>query len=407
MTTKTLQLTDMAHGGSAIAKDKDGFIVFVPFGIPGERVKARIVNRKRSFAQAELIEVLDKSPDRQAPRCPHFGVCGSCHFQHIRYERQLEIKRNVVQDQFERIGGFKRPRVQPTLPNPEPWAYQMEIVLSPTNSGGLGYWSPYQRRVFPVEACPIAKPQLVELLHDIDLDLPELRKLTLRMGDDEALLAAMEVQGVEPPQLAADFPVSVAIVLPDNTAASLVGDNHTVQQVKGRDFRISSGCFFYPSPAAAELLVETVLRFADLSPRDLVLEGYGGVGTLTSFLADAADAVVMIEQNPDAVADAAVNLEATENVSVVQETVEVALPAIDEAVTALVVHPPADGLSREAVTAVCNQNTERLIYVSSDVATLARDGKQLRRGGYRLVDVQPIDVMPHNFQVDTVSLWRK
>lgn len=407
MEKQIFTINDMAHGGSAIAQDKDGGVVFVPFAITGEQVAAQVVQRKRNYVQAELLEVLDASPQRVQPRCPHFGVCGGCHFQHIRYEAQLEIKQRAVQDQLARIGNLKRANVRPTLPNPSPWGYRAEIELSPTKAGGLGYWSPYQRQVIPIEACPIARPQLEELLQDIELDLPGLRKLTLRVGDDEALLAAIEVDGVEPPELAADFPISVAIVLPDETAASLVGDNYVVQQIKGRDFRVSPGCYFYPSPAAAALVVDTVLRYADLSPAHVALEGYGGVGTLTAFLADAADAVVSIEHNPDAVADAAVNLQDTDNVSVILDRLETALPAIDEAVDVLVLHPPAAGLSREAVTAVLHQRASRLIYVSADVATLARDARQLRRGGYRLVEVQPVDMTPHHFQVDTVSLWQR
>ncbi|HEX6384964.1 MAG TPA: TRAM domain-containing protein, partial [Anaerolineae bacterium] len=335
----TLDLTSMAHGGAAIGKDKRGRPVFVPYGIPGEKVRVAITDDKKKYAHAEIVEILKASPDRVEPRCPHFGPCGGCHFQHMRYEAQLKVKQDVVADQLERVGGLKKVRVRPTLPNPNPYAYRIDMILSPAAEGGLGYWSPALQEVIPIQVCPISHPRLVELKQDVDLDLPGLRKLILRIGVDEALLAAIEVEGVEPPELEADFPVSVAIVLPDNTAASLVGDHYIVQAVKGRDFRVSPGCFFYPSPPAAEHIVDTTLKYAALNGTETVVEAYSGVGTLTAFLSAAAGQVIAVEVNPDAVADAAVNLEDTDNVSVYQGYVEDVLPTLDVRGNVMVVHP--------------------------------------------------------------------
>lgn len=407
MDTVTLELVSMAHGGAAVGKDKRGRTIFVPYGIPGEKVRVAITGDKKKYAHAEIVEILKPSPDRVEPPCPHFGPCGGCHFQHMRYQAQLKVKRNVVADQLERLGGLKKIRVRPTLPNPNPYTYRVDMVLSPAPAGGLGYWSPALREVIAIEVCPISHPRLVELLHDIDLDLPGLRKLTLRIGADEALLAAIEVEDVEPPELEADFPVSVAIVLPDNTAASLVGDYYIVQAVKGRDFRLSAGCFFYPSSAAAEHIVDAVLKYAALNGTETVVDAYSGVGTLTAFLSPAAAQVIAIEVNPDAVADAAVNLEDTDNVTLYQGYTEDVLPTLDVRGSVMVVHPPAEGLSRAAIQAVKDAAPRRLIYVSSDVATMARDSKQLSQDGYHLVEVQPVDMTPQNFQVDTVSLWQK
>lgn len=210
----------MAHGGSGIGRANRSRTVFVPLTVPGEKVRAQIVSEKNKYAQAELVQVLQPSPERVTPRCQHFAVCGGCHFQHMSYGAQLAAKEAVVRDQLARLGGFKQANVVPVLPNPEPWAYRVEMVLSPVGNGRLGFWSPVQKEVIAIEECPIARPELVGLLQDVELDLPGLRKLSLRVGDDEALLAAIEVDGVEPPELEADFPISVAIVLPDKTAAS-------------------------------------------------------------------------------------------------------------------------------------------------------------------------------------------
>lgn len=407
METITLDVTEMAHGGSAIGRANRGRTVFVPLTIPGEKVRAQIVSEKNKYAQAQLVQVLQPSPERVEPRCQHFGVCGGCHFQHMAYGAQLAAKERVLRDQLARLGGFKSANVLPVMPNPEPYGYRVEMVLSPAGNGRLGYWSPVQREVIAIEECPIARPELVVLLHDVELDLPGLRKLSLRIGDDEALLAAIEVDDVEPPELEADFPVSVAIVLPDKTAASLVGDFYSVQQVNGRDFRVSPGVEMAASPAAMQRVVETVLRQAALTGQETVVELFSGAGTLTAFLAAQAQAVSAVERNPDAVADLAANLDDFDNVAVYEGDVEAVLPALPSGAAVMVVHPPGSGLSRQAVNAVGRAAPHRLVYVSSDVATLARDGRSLHQSGYQLVEVQPIDMQPQTFHIETVSLWVK
>jgi 23S rRNA (uracil1939-C5)-methyltransferase len=407
METLTLKLSGMAHGGSAVGRDKDGRPIFVPYAIPGERVRVRLTAQKQNFARAELLELLEASPERVEPPCPHFGVCGGCHLQHMSYASQLRAKQDVVRDQLQRIGGLKSVKVRPTLPHPTPWQYALEMSFSPSPDGRLGLWSPVLQQVMPVETCHIIHPDLLELLQDIDLELPDLRKLTLRRGDDGAMLAAFEVEGVEAPELEVDFPVSVALILPDNTAASLIGEHYLVRTVRERDFRVSPGCYFPASPAAAEQVVDTVLRYARLSGQEQVLEGYSGVGALTAFLAPQAATILCIEANPDAVADMAVNLDDMDNVAVYEGFVEEVLPALDIRPDVIVVHPPSDGLSTAALKALIAKTAARIIYVSSEVATLARDGKQLSRAGYRPVEVQPIDTAPQTYHIETVSLWER
>jgi len=403
MTELTLKVTDMAHGGTAIGRDENGRPHFIPFTIPGETVRIRVTAEKKQYYRAELLEVLKPSPDRISARCPHFGPCGGCHFQHMTYERQLQAKQGVVRDQLHRIGGFKNVVVQPIIPHPTPWQYLNDIEFSPVGDGRLGFWSPSQKQVIPINECHIIHGDLEALFHDIDLDLPDLRKITLRRGSDKAMLAALEVNDVEPPQLETDFPVSVAIVLPDKTAASLIGDTYLIRSVKGRHFRVSPGCFF--QPGSADALVDTLLDYAQLSGTETVVDAYSGVGTFTAFLADKAANVLGIEVNGDAVADTAVNLHHTNNVSLYEGWVEDILPALNVKPDLIVLNPPSQGLSRDALRAVLVKAAERLIIISSDIATLARDGKQFAKAGYKLAAIQPVDLHPQTFHVDTISLW--
>jgi 23S rRNA (uracil1939-C5)-methyltransferase len=401
----TLTLTDMAHGGAAVARDTRNRVIFVPFALPGEQVRVRVMEDKGRYAHAKLLEVLQPAPERVEPRCIHFGPCGGCHYQHAGYGAQLGYKTAIIRDQLERIGRLKQPNVKAILPNPEPWYYGMETNLNPAPEGGLGYWSPSQRQVMPISECHIIHESLPALLHDVDLDLPGLRKLRLRVGDDGALLAALETEDAEPPDLETDVPLSIALILPDETAVTLIGDHYVVQSVKGHDFRVSAGCFFHPSPAAAQLLVDTTLTYAAIAGGQTVIDAYSGVGMLTAFLATAAAEVIAIEQNPDAVADAAVNLIDTENISLYQGTVEETLPALELTPDVLVFDPPATGVSAAAMKAILAKQAPRLVYISSDAATLARDGRQLAGHGYHLVEIQPIDMFPQTYRIQTVSLW--
>jgi 23S rRNA (uracil1939-C5)-methyltransferase len=403
--TIDLTLTDMANGGAALGRDEQSRVVFVPQAIPGERVQVEIVADKGRYAQGRLVTVLDPADERISPRCPHFELCGGCAFQHIRYPDQLRYKQAVVQDQLKRIGGLLETPVRPVLPHPEPWHYRTQITFSPTDEGDLGFWSPVEKRVIPIQECPVIRPELEALFQDVDLRLPGLRSLTLRRGDDGALLVALAVDDVEPPELNTDFAVAVAMVLPNGQAANLVGDNYIIQAVKGRDFRVSAGCYFYPSPPMITRLVDVVLGYAQLTGRETIIDAYCGVGTITAFLTSQAAMTQAIDVNPDAIADAALNLDEGDDVALYEGWVEEVLPMLAPKPDLLIVDPPADGLSREAVAAILANRPERLIYISEDIATCARDSRQLHKGGYALEEVQPLDMVPQAHQILTVSYW--
>lgn len=397
----------MAHGGSALGRDARGRVVFTPLALPGELVRVTVAQAGGRFAQARLAAVLEPSADRREPRCPHFGVCGGCHFQHIDYAAQLRYKTKLAQDQWQRVGKVKGGVIRPILPNPQPWDYLTSLALSPTREGPPGLWSPLEQRVIPIQTCAILHPRLRELLADIDLQLPTLRHLTLRLGDDENGLLALETEDAEPPELELDLPVSVALVLPDGVAATLVGDPYVWQRVKERDFRVSAGSFFHPSPAGAALLVETVLRYAALRGAETTLEGYSGVGLLTAFLAAGARELIGVEINADAVADAAVNLAETTNVSLYEDWLEDVAPALTTPIDVVVLDPPAAGPSAEALAAVAGLGASRLVISQHDVADLAHLAPTLAQAGYRLVEAQPLDMLPQTFYIHVVSLWQR
>jgi 23S rRNA (uracil1939-C5)-methyltransferase len=271
----------------------------------------------------------------------------------------------------------------------------------------MGFWSPQLERVMPIDTCLLLKPRLLELYEDLELDLPSLTTMTLRVGYDGELLAVLQADDFEPPALEADFPVSAALLLPDGTAANLIGENFLLQEVSGRIFRVSAGCFFYLSEPAIEFMVDTILSYAVPNRRQTILELYSGVGTLTAFLATQAAEVVAVEMSADAVADAANNLEDFDNISLYQGRAEQILPSLDVRPDLIVVDPPHGGLPVELMDYFEQTTPDEILYVSSDIATLARDGRRLIDKGYRLDQLQPIDMQPQTYHVQTVSLWTR
>lgn len=407
MSEKTieLELSAMAHGGAALGRHQ-GRVIFVPYAIPGERVRAEIVEDKGRFAHARLVEVLTPSPDRVEPLCPHFGACGGCQWQHIAYPRQATLKREIVIDQLERVGHLEKPSVKATLPASQPWGYRNRLEFSVGPERVLGFQKAGSHDIVPIETCLIADPRLMALYDDLDLDLPGLTRLTLVAGSaEDDLLMAFETQRDQAPQLSADFPVSCVHLVGERIPVNLIGRNFVTFMVNGRGYRASAGRFFQVNTDQAGTLVDLALNWLDATPDDTVLDGYCGVGLFSLPLAERAGLVVAVEVDPGATEDLILNLGDIDNVDVIQGPVEAVLPDLIEPLDGAIVDPPRSGLAVEVIDALIDpaSGPNRLVYVSCDPATLARDVRRLMRGGYSLVGVQPLDMFPQSHHVETVT----
>jgi 23S rRNA (uracil1939-C5)-methyltransferase len=366
---------------------------------------------KKSWGQARLVEVIEPSPDRVTPPCPHFGpdACGGCQWQHIRYSAQLAYKTEVVRDQLARLGGLTDARVQPTRAVGEPWGYRNHVQLH-ASPAGLGYAAADGQRVEPVGTCPIMQPLVAELFEELDIEIEELEGLSLRAGVNTGQqMVIFETTDDEPFGLTVDRPVSCVLMLSDGTPVTLVGRDHLFERVAGHDYRVSAGSFFQMNTAGAEALVNTVTAY--LSPRshETLLDLYCGVGLFSLALAGRVDRVIAIEAHPGAVADARFNAEAAglDNVRVVAGDVAAALATLDEPVQAVIADPPRSGCGSAVMGRLTSLQPERLVYVACDPATLARDAKIFATAGYRLVEVQPLDLFPQTYHVESVGLFAK
>jgi tRNA/tmRNA/rRNA uracil-C5-methylase (TrmA/RlmC/RlmD family) len=362
----TLRIEDLAFGGEGVGR-VDGFVVFVPFVAVGETVEAEVTERKSHYARARLIRVLEPSPDRVQPECAHFGRCGGCQYQHLRYETQLRIKQKQVADLLQRIGGFDPSLVRPVIPCPRPYGYRNRIMVrsqwnKPERRMNVGFLRWDCGLVEDVLECKIAEPEINRQLQDVRAHPPPKSglKVVLRL----------------PP---ADW-----VVPPDS--------------------------FFQNNFHLLPELVRTVREAVRRSGVRHLVDLYCGVGFFAIELADAVESFIGVEYDQRAVTAARENARrrGITNGAFLAGRVEELLPEILQRTpphqSAFVVDPPRKGLTPEAVQLLLQAHPQALIYVSCHPATLARDLKLLcSEGNYQLVGLTPLDMFPQTQHVECVA----
>lgn len=403
-----LELESMAHGGGALGHHGQQ-VVFVPYTIPGERVQVRIVRQKGRALFGQGVTLLESSADRIFPACPHFGPaqCGGCQWQHISYEAQLLLKQDVLADQLERIGGFTDVEVRPVLPSPELWGYNHHMTLLAASDGQLGFASD-DTAIFPVSTCHILHPDLLTVKAALDVEaIAGLQSLTLRRGSDGNCMAIIQMANDDAPELHIDLPLSVNMRLSEGETVNLLGDLYSHYRVGERNFRVTAGCFFRPNLSQMDNLIAIIMAALALTGNEAVLDLYAGVGLFTAFIAAQARQVTLIEDDTSAVDDAESNLADFDNVDIVEGRVEDVLPALEDRYDLALLDPDEDGLSVAVVDGLRALAVPRLVYLSSNPATLARDAKRLAAHGYHLRYAQPLDLAPHTYQIDTVAVLER
>ncbi len=404
-----LDLEQIAHGGESFGRH-EGKIIFVPYTIPGERVRARVVKEKKNWARAALVEVLEPSADRVSPPCPHFGPgqCGGCQWQHIAYERQLSLKHDVVVDQLRRLGHIADPPVKPTLAVGEPWGYRNHMRFTVARDGRLGLLRAESHDVVPVDACMLLHPSLAEIYESLELAWEGLRSVSLRAGVNTGdRMVILETDTDEAPEIAVDMPVSVVLHRPKKPPFPLAGLPFIRERVGELTFRISSDSFFQVNTAGAEVLVNLVRDYLSPKGHETVLDLYCGVGLFGFSVAQDVGLVVGIDASESAMEDAAYNAHdlGLENIALHEGPVEEVLHALWEPAEMAVLDPPRSGAGKEVFVQLHRLRVRKVVYVSCDPATLARDAVYLTEMGYRLREVQPVDMFPQTYHVETVSLW--
>src|SRR5688572_19830232 len=418
-----LAFESFAHGGRGVART-DGYVLFVQGAIPGDRVRARVFKRKRSYGEARAIEILEPAPDRIEPRAPHPGAS----WQVLPYERQLEEKQRQVVDALERLGGFEAPPVEPIVPAVEQWHYRnkLEYSFGESHDGGLvvGFHAPGSwRDVVAVRDDVLASPAIDALrarveewcraeglsAYDRDNHSGFLRNLVVREGRRTGQLQARLVTS-EGDFRAAHFAeaadahsvvwtrtASVAEVTRDGESKLLAGDGPIEERIElfGRAlrFRISPDAFFQTNTEMAEQLYGVAGEFAGLTGSERVYDLFCGIGTIGLALAPAAREVWGVEIVEMAVADAIGNAELNgiDNARFYAGDIRTAMrPLVEEAgqPDVVVVDPPRAGLSQKIVRRIIETEASRIVYVSCNPTTLAPNARQLVDAGWRLERVR-------------------
>ena len=378
-----LSLTDMAFEGGAIARH-DGQVVFAAYGIPGEEAVVEIERRSKDYLMGRVVEVLSPSPHRVEAPCPYFGQCGGCQWQHIDYPFQAELKARIVGEQLRRIGKFEEPPVAATLTAEERWHYRNHARFSTDRQGQLGFVSLLRRRFVRIDHCRIMHPWINGVLERLQGRCAGLHQVAIRYGvrTEQAL-------------------IHPSLKQIDDSIPS--GQTSYEEELLGKRFRVSGASFFQVNTHQAEVLIEVVREKLALDQDQLLLDAYAGVGTFAVLLAPHVKRVIAIEESPAAVADAVINQAGIKNIVFYQGKVEQVLPELRQRPQAAILDPPRVGCHPDTIAAVLKRPPARLVYVSCDPATLARDLRALCRGGYRLQEVQPVDMFPQTFHIECVA----
>ncbi len=439
-----LSVEAMGSEGQGIARH-NGFAVFVPGALKGETIHTHIIKATPSYAVGKLTGITVQSPQRVAPACPLFARCGGCSMQHMRYDAQLVFKRQVVMDAIERIGGFEGVEVKETLGMETPWRYRNKGSFPFALLDGkvqTGFYAPRSHRIVPLEDCPIEQESALAVAmavrewaricgvppYDEETHKGVLRHVMARIASDGGVMAAVVTTGALPQAdklvslLRERVPLLKSVVHNVNEARSNVilgaryqtvwGAAHLDHTLCGLAFEVSAASFLQVNTEQTEKLYQTALSFLNPQKNETVADVYCGIGTISLLIAKYAGCVTGIENVPQAVEDAKRNAKRNglHNAQFLCGNAEEVLPKlIREGVRldAVAVDPPRKGCDEAALKAIADSGVGRIVYVSCNPATLARDCKLLSTMGYALKAVQPVDMFPQTEHVETVVLMSR
>ncbi|MAB66858.1 MAG: 23S rRNA (uracil(1939)-C(5))-methyltransferase RlmD [Bacteroidetes bacterium] len=457
----TLEIESAAFRGKGVAK-VDGLAVFVYGTAPGDVVKARIIKKKKNYREAKLLEVLEPSKDRITPKCQHANVCGGCSWQHVPYAKQLEYKGQQVADHIRRLGGLTDTIIHPAMGSESEFYYRNKMEYSFSNRRWLtqdeinkdefvddsgfaaGMHAPGRfDKILNLNECHLQRKESFEILdfvrnYCIKHDIPPfdamkhegfMRHLMIRNSyhtddfmvnlvtyqDDEELIKKLSDELLE------QFPIITTIVNNINDTKSptsigriekvIFGPGFIVDKIGNHTFKIHPNAFFQTNTAQAERLYEVAREYADLQDGEIVYDLYCGVGTLSLFMSQKAEKVLGIELVEVAVENAKFNAKENnvDNVSFIKGDMKDVFT--EEMVNTfgapdvLITDPPRAGMHPDVVKRLKELKVPKLVYVSCDSSTMARDLKELDEV-YEIIEVQPVDMFPQTYHVEAVAKLR-
>ncbi|WP_299983852.1 23S rRNA (uracil(1939)-C(5))-methyltransferase RlmD [Desulfobacula sp.] len=451
-----LEITDLAFGGRGLAKP-DGLPVFIDRCIPGDVVFAKITKKKKSWAEGKLIKIIKESPLRNQGKCQYCNFCGGCKWQQIEYDLQLEYKKRHVTESMEHIGGLKDVRVNDVIPSDRIYEYRNKMEFSCSSKRWLLPWELENEeikkgfgiglhvpgtfdKVIDIKQCEIMPNLGNQILDDVrnfikesDLSAYHLRThegfwrfLMLRHSvafdtwmvniitkeknidvvQNLADLLAQKYPGIK--SILNNITDSKSGVSIDKEEITLYGEDHIKEKLGKFEFKISANSFFQTNTRSCEKLYSKVSEYAALTGDEIVIDLYSGTGTIPIWLSGQAKMLYGIEIVKSAVIDAKKNahLNGIENCEFLEGDIKDVLPRLKQKPDVMIIDPPRVGMHKDVVKQVLSICPEKIVYVSCNPATLARDLEMLGPK-YEIKEVQPIDMFPHTYHIESIALLLK
>lgn len=415
-------IESMAFQGNAVAR-VNGKVVFVPQAIKGETAQVEIVEEKRDYGVGVVRQITLSSPFRVSPPCPYFSLCGGCQWQHIDYEAQAGFKKEILEETLKRLGGLEQVPQVTVFPSPLPYGYRVRVQLK-GKQARVGYYEKRSHRIIPIDRCPIAHPlinQIISLLQDSPSLFSPVEEVEVNVSPEEGrgilvlhpFPAAPKIEK-EIPGFLRHHPLLKGLAVARKGKLNLFGETDLSFTVcfpkKGQSrnvrLRTSPQSFFQIHPEQNQNLVQTVIELGALKDEERLLDLYAGIGNLTLPLASFTREVTGIEENRTAVMDARNNARANavEGCRFICGKVEEVLKSTSlEKPDVILLDPPRSGC-KEAVAHIVALRPKRIVYVSCDPATFARDLRLFAERGYTLRRIALIDLFPQTYHMEVVGL---
>ncbi|UOQ84445.1 23S rRNA (uracil(1939)-C(5))-methyltransferase RlmD [Gracilibacillus salinarum] len=441
--TIELHFEDITHEGDGVGKI-NGYPLFVPYGLPGETAEVKVIKVKKNFGFGRLVNVTNESEDRVDPPCNVYYKCGGCQLQHMSYQMQLDMKRKQVESALRKIGHIVGIPIHDTVGMEDPWRYRNKVQIPVGSKNGELITGFYRKRshdiIDDMDRCIITdevNDRMVEAVRSIAdrLGIPAydeeknrgvLRHIMVRSGQETkqtmvVLVTRTEkVKGLDTliDELTKNYPHIKSIVQninPDRTnvilgkkTKVLWGDEYIYDEIGDIRFAISAKSFYQVNPTQTKKLYDKALAYADLKGHETVIDAYCGIGTISLFLAKQAKKVYGVEVVPEAISDAKDNakLNHIDNAEFFVGQAEKVMPwwqAQGLKPDVIVVDPPRKGCDQALLEAMLAMKPKRIVYVSCNPSTLARDLRVLEDGGYETKEVQPVDMFPQTTHVECVA----
>lgn len=442
-----IDITGLSHSGEGVGRHQ-GFTIFVPQGVPGDRLRVKLISVQKNYARGLLQSIVTPSPVRTNPPCQFYQRCGGCQLQHIRYSDQLKLKTRMVRDALTRIGSINPEVIKETRGMENPWNYRNKAQYPVRGRRGMaraGFFAPGSHNLVEIDSCGIQSSFTQKVIDTIirfinDHEIPPynektghglLRHILVRESlFNGEIMVILVTNGNAIPSvqdllndLTSQVPKVVSVVQNINTRRDnvilgqktniLFGKDHIIEGLGDFKFKISPGSFFQVNTKQAEVLYDTILKFSEMTGSEIILDLYCGTGSIALYLAPHVHRVYGIEVAPQAVKDARENSQIN-NVSNADFFVGKAEELMPELMKQgiipdiVVVDPPRKGCHPDLLQSILKSGPNRIIYVSCNPSTLARDLKILTENNlYHVKEVQPVDMFPHTYHVECCSILVK